>query len=52
MDILKEIELQINSIKKVDSSNYLGSIFTHIDRAEFYYKQGKIDKDFFNDVNL
>ncbi len=50
MDILKEIEQQINSIKKVDSSNYLDSIFTHIDRAEFYYKQGKSDTNFFNDV--
>jgi hypothetical protein len=50
MDILKEIELQINSIKKVDSSNYLDSIFTHIDRAEFYYNQGKTDTNFFNDV--
>jgi hypothetical protein len=50
MDILKEIEQQINSIKKVDNSNYLDSIFTHIDRAEFYYKQGKADSNFFNDV--
>ena len=50
MDTLKEIKLQINSIKKVDSSNYLDSIFTHVDRAEFYYKQGKIDTNFFNDV--
>lgn len=50
MDILKEIEQQINSIKKVDSSNYLDSIFTHIDRAEFYYKQGKADSNYFNDV--
>ncbi|MBU1373854.1 MAG: GxxExxY protein [Bacteroidetes bacterium] len=50
MDVLKEIELQINSIKKFDSSNYLDSIFTHIDRAELYYKQGKSDSNFFNDV--
>lgn len=50
MDILKEIELQINSIKKTDSSNYLNSILTHIERAEFYYKQGKTDTKFFNDV--
>lgn len=50
MDILKEIELQINSIRKVDSSNYLDSIFTHIERAEYYYKQGKSDSNFFNDV--
>lgn len=50
MDILKEIEQQINSIKKTDSSNYLDSIFTHIDRAELYYKQGKSDANFFNDV--
>jgi hypothetical protein len=50
MDILKEIEQQINSIKKVDNSNYLDSIYTHIDRAEFYYKQGKTDNNYFNDV--
>lgn len=50
MDILKEIENQIASIKKVDNSTYLDSIFTHIDRAEFYYKQGKADVNFFNDV--
>ncbi len=50
MDILKEIEHQINSIKKVDNSTYLDSIYTHIDRAEFYYKQGKMDVNFFNDV--
>lgn len=50
MDILKEIELQVNSIKKVDSSTYLDSIFTHIDRAEFYYLQGKTDTNYFNDV--
>lgn len=50
MDILKEIEHQINSIKKEDNSIYLDSIFTHIDRAEFYYTQGKTDGNFFNDV--
>lgn len=50
MDILKEIEQQVNSIKKVDNSTYLDSIFTHIDRAEFYYFQGKTDTNYFNDV--
>lgn len=50
MDILKEIEEQVDSIKKVDSSTYLDSIFTHLSRAEFYYKQGKNDVNFFNDV--
>lgn len=50
MDILKEIEQQVNSIKKVDNSTYLDSIFTHIDRAEFYYLQGKTDTNYFNDV--
>lgn len=50
MDILKEIEQQIKSIKKTDSSSYLDSIFTHIDRAELYYSKGKNDSDFFNDV--
>jgi len=50
MNVLKEIEQQINSIKKVDNSTYLDSIFTHIDRAEFYYIQGKLDGNYFNDV--
>ncbi|MDM1352459.1 hypothetical protein HX014_18035 [Myroides marinus] len=50
MDILKEIEQQINSIKKVDNSTYLDSIFTHIDRAESYYILGKTDNNYFNDV--
>lgn len=50
MDILKEIEQQITSIKKIDSSTYLDSIFTHIDRSEFYYLQGKSDVNYFNDV--
>jgi len=50
MDVLKEIEQQVNSIKKVDNSTYLDSIFTHIDRAEFYYLQGKLDTNYFNDV--
>ena len=50
MDILKEIQKQIESIRKFDSSDYLDSIFTHIDRAEFYYKQGKGDSNYFNDV--
>ena len=50
MDILKEISQQVSSIKKVDNSTYLDSIFTHIDRAEFYYLQGKTDTNYFNDV--
>lgn len=50
MDILKIIEEQILSIKKVDSSSYLDSIFTHIERAEFYYSKGKNDVNYFNDV--
>lgn len=50
MDVLKEIELQINSIKYVDNSTYLDSIFTHINRAEHYYLQGKVDSNYFNDV--
>lgn len=50
MDILKEVEQQISSIKKVDNSNYLDSIFIHIHRAEFYYKQGSTDSNYFNDV--
>lgn len=52
MDVLKEIEKQIESIKKNDDSSffYLDLIFTHITRAEFYYVQGKKDSNFFNDV--
>jgi hypothetical protein len=50
MDILKEIEKQIGSIKKVDNSNYLDSILTHIDRAEVYYNKGRGDSNYFNDV--
>lgn len=50
MDILKEIEHQIKFIKSEDDSNYLDSIYTHIERAEFYYNQGKGDVNFFNDV--
>ena len=50
MDVLKEIELQINSIKKQDSSAYLDSILTHISRAEYYYNCGKEDDRFYNDV--
>lgn len=50
MDVLKEIESQINFIKKEDESNYLDSVFTHIERAEYYYFQGKKDANFFNDV--
>lgn len=50
MDVLKEIESQINFIKKEDESNYLDSVFTHIERAEYYYFQGKKDANYFNDV--
>lgn len=50
MDLLKEIELQIRGIKKEDESTFLDSVYTHIDRAEFYYLQGKKDVNFFNDV--
>lgn len=50
MNVLKEIESQVNSIKKVDSSTYLDSIFLHIERAEFYYNSGMGDSNFFNDV--
>ncbi|PZO31611.1 MAG: hypothetical protein DCF13_00935 [Flavobacteriaceae bacterium] len=50
MDVLKEIESQINFIKKEDESNYLDSVFTHIERAEYYYFQGKKDTNYFNDV--
>lgn len=50
MDVLKEIEQQVNSIKCVDNSTYLDSIFTHINRAEYYYLQGKMDANYFNDV--
>lgn len=50
MNVLKEIEAQINSIKKIDSSTYLDAIFAHIERAEFYYNSGITDSNFFNDV--
>lgn len=50
MDILKEIEIQIMSIKRIDSSKYLDSILTHMHRAEYYYLAGKNDSDYFNDV--
>lgn len=50
MDLLKEIESQIKFIKKEDESNYLDSVYTHIERAEYYYFQGKKDVNFFNDV--
>lgn len=50
MDILKEIESQITQIKRDDNSAYLDQIFNHLDRAETYYKQGKEDQHYFNDV--
>lgn len=50
MDILREIDEQIKRIKKEDSSNYLDSIYNHLQRAEYYYKQGNKDQHFFNDV--
>lgn len=50
MDLLKEIEAQIANIKTEDESNYLDSIYTHIERAEYYYFQGKADVNYFNDV--
>jgi hypothetical protein len=50
MDTLRDIEQQVNAIKKEDGSIYLDAVFAHINRAEFYYNQGKIDNDFFNDV--
>lgn len=50
MDILKEIEEQIVTIKKSDNSTYIDSIFAHITRAEYYYICGKSDSNFFNDV--
>lgn len=50
MDILKEIETQITSIKVEDNSVYLDKIYNHIDRAEKYYLQGQTDEHYFNDV--
>ena len=50
MDILKEIEKQITSIKVEDNSIYLDQIYYHIDRAEKYYLQGQTDEHYFNDV--
>jgi hypothetical protein len=50
MDVLKEIEQQINSIKKQDGSTYLDSILGHISRAEYYYDCGKEDDRYYNDV--
>ncbi|MBU8883842.1 hypothetical protein KSK37_12170 [Kaistella sp. DKR-2] len=50
MDIIKEIQNQISTIKENDDSNYLDSIFNHINRAEYYYLEGKNDNNFFNDV--
>lgn len=50
MDILKEINDQIKRIKQDDNSNYLDLIYNHLDRAEYYYKQGAKDQQFFNDV--
>lgn len=50
MDILKEIEKQITSIKVEDNSIYLDQIYNHIDRAEKYYLEGQADEHYFNDV--
>lgn len=50
MDILKLIEEQIKIIKAHDHSAYLDQIFSHLTRAEFYYKQGANDEQYFNDV--
>lgn len=50
MDILREIEKQITSIKVEDNSIYLTQIYNHIDRAEKYYFQGQNDEHYFNDV--
>lgn len=50
MDILKEIEKQIKSIKAEDNSAYLDQIYSHLDRAELYYMKGINDEQYFNDV--
>jgi len=50
MNVLKEIEKQISEIKRIDSTNYLDSILTHISRAEYYYFEGAKDENYYNDV--
>lgn len=50
MDILKEIESQINQIKRDDHTAYLDQIHNHLYRAETYYQHGQSDPHFYNDV--
>lgn len=50
MNVLEEIKKQLDSIKQAESSIYLDAILTHLDRATFYYDQGKIDSNFYTDV--
>src|SRR4051812_20660025 len=50
MDVLQAIEMQIQGIQAEDNSTYLIQIYTHIQRAELYFKQGETDEQYFNDV--
>lgn len=50
MDIHKQIIEQIELIKITDSSIYLDAIKIHLERAEYYFNEGKSDSLYFNDV--
>jgi hypothetical protein len=50
MDVLKIIGEQIEAIKKGGHISFLDLIFNHLDRADIYFKHGRNDDHFYNDV--
>jgi len=50
MDLIKNIENQIVEIKNYGYSTFLDLIYSHLERAKLYFKNGKDDEHFFNDV--
>jgi PD-(D/E)XK nuclease superfamily len=50
MDLIEIIKAQINQIEKYDGSIYLEAISLHLERAEYYYNEGRKDSGYFNDV--
>ena len=52
MDTLKVIKEQIKEIRELSPNVSLDKVLTHIDRAEFFYKEGKNsgDDNYFTDV--
>jgi hypothetical protein len=50
MDVIELIKIQIKQISKFESSIFLDLILLHLERAEYYYKLGENDSDYYNDV--